>query len=172
MTSFGNQQICASYFPSVCECTSTPGLHIKTQRSQISLFKIDSSVSPLDDATFPLLPFLLVLLMHHCMNMMDTNFLHLANFDHIPTLLPGLSSTKHHQTISVPFLPGISLFHEMGWRLWITVLSWRRFMCLSVCLWMLVSCSCSTLYLYKVYFKYTLITLLTYSPSNSSWASC
>ena len=59
--------------------------------------------------------------------------------------------------------------HEMGWR--ITVLSWCRFMCLSVCLWMPVLWSQSaTLYLYIVYFKYAIITLLTYPLPNSSWA--
>ena len=55
LTSFGNQQSCASYFPSVCKRTSTRGLHANTQISQISLFQIDSSVFPLD-AKFLSLP--------------------------------------------------------------------------------------------------------------------
>jgi hypothetical protein len=91
-----------------------------------------------------------------------------------PTLATslGLTSQKHHQKIPVTFLPDISLFHEMGWILWIAVLSWCRFICLSVCLWTPVWCSRSTLYLYKNYFKTTLITLLTKPPPNCSCWAC
>ena len=101
LMSLGNQQILVSYLRQ--EQHSRPCTH-----RQIVPNLVISHCSRLT-------PFLLVLLIHHCMNMMETEFLHFAGIDCLLllSLASPVTNTSTRQFMILSFL--ISSHYFMSW---------------------------------------------------------
>ena len=104
--------------------------------------------------------------MHHCMNMMETNFPHSANFDHVPLFL--LASPVPNTIRKFLFLIFFQVSHYfMKWGGCCESLSYHD-VDSCVCLFVCERLSCVLALLLSIFTKstckYNLITLFTYPP--------
>ena len=118
LMSLRNQHPCV-LFSFFCR-TSTQGLHANTHLSQISLFIVDFFLLMPRFFHYHHLAFWCFLCIIAWIRGKLNSFISLVLIAYLAFL--DLTSHKHDRTIPVTFLPDLSLFYEMGWMLWITVL--------------------------------------------------